>query len=220
MRSFTTPPVPDVLRRLFQAAEDTDAPLQAELARRTERIARVQKGDYRDIYHRMRANYLSISPALGALLYILARARRAKFVVEFGLSFGISTIHLASALRDNGGGRLITTELEPEKAARARENLAAAGLADLVEIRVGDALETLKDKLESGIDFVLLDGAKPLYLPILQLLEPRLSPGALIATDDTDRTAAYVEYVRNPKNGYVSAALPFDDGSELSLRLR
>ena len=54
-------------------------------------------------------------------------------------SFGISTLHLAAALRDNGGGRLITSEFEPSKVARARDNLTAAGLIDLLEIREGDA---------------------------------------------------------------------------------
>ncbi|MCQ4380070.1 class I SAM-dependent methyltransferase, partial [Clostridioides difficile] len=73
----------------------------------------------------------------------LARSGGARSIVEFGTSFGISTLHLAAALRDNGGGRLVTSEFEPSKGVRARANLAAAGLADLVEIREGDALRTL-----------------------------------------------------------------------------
>lgn len=80
--------------------------------------------------------------------------------MEFGTSFGVSTLHLAAALRDNGGGRVISTEFEPTKVARARANLCAAGLHDLVEIRVGDALETLARDLPEEIDLVLLDGAK------------------------------------------------------------
>ncbi len=92
---------------------------------------------------------------------------------------GISTIYLAAALRDNGGGHLIGSELEPTKAKRARANLDAAGLADLVDIREGDALETLKD-VGGSVDLLLLDGAFALYLPVLKLVEPRLKSGAVV----------------------------------------
>ena len=91
---------------------------------------------------------------------------------------GISTIYLAAALRDNGGGHLIGSELEPTKVVRARANLEAAGLADLVDIREGDALETLKD-VGGEVDVLLIDGAFSLYLPVLKLIEPRLTPGAV-----------------------------------------
>ena len=94
---------------------------------------------------------------------MLARSIGAQNVVNFGTSFGISTLHLAAALRDNGGGRLIGSEFEPLKAARARKNLAAANLSDLVDIREGDALETFARDLPQSIDLVLLDGAKDLY---------------------------------------------------------
>jgi hypothetical protein len=106
--------------------------------------------------------------------------------VEFGTSFGILTLHLAAALRDNGGGRLITTEFEPSKVARARENLTAGGLIDLVELRQGDALQTLKADLPETIDLLLLDGAKALYPDVLALLEDRLRPGAFVVADDAD----------------------------------
>jgi predicted O-methyltransferase YrrM len=85
------------------------------------------------VYRKLAANFLNVSADFGRFLYMCARARRARQIVEFGTSFGISRIHLACALRDNAGGYLIGTELEPTKAKRAGENLAAAGLADLVE---------------------------------------------------------------------------------------
>ncbi len=84
--------------------------------------------------------------------------------------WGSSTIYLAAALRDNGGGRLIGSELEPTKAARARANLEAAGLADLAEIREGDALDTLEDAGDE-VDVLLVDGAWSLYLPVLKLID-------------------------------------------------
>jgi len=119
--------------------------------------------------------------------------------------------------------RLQIGELEPTKAKRAKENLAAAGLADLVEIRVGDALETLKDGIDKDVDLVLLDGAFSLYLPVLKLLEPHLRDGALVVGDNAfEQTPGYLDYVRNPQNGYLSIQLPFDAarGNELTVVTR
>jgi predicted O-methyltransferase YrrM len=129
-------------------------------------------------------------------------------VVEFGTSFGISTIFLASAIRDNGSGKIITTEFEPEKAEQATRNLAAAGLEQWVEFRVGDALETLSEPPRE-IDMIFLDGAKGLYFGVLKLLEPQLRSGGIVASDNTDRDgmAAFLDYIRDCRNGYTSAAI-------------
>jgi len=148
---------------------------------------------------------------------MLARSSRARTIVEFGTSFGISTLHLAAALRDNGGGRLITTEFEPSKVARAKANLTAGGLVDLVEIREGDALRTLSADLPETIDLVLLDGAKALYPEILTLVEGHLRPGALVLADNADFNPDYLARVRAPVNGYMS--VPFADDVELSIRI-
>ena len=138
---------------------------------------------------------------------MLARSIGAQNVVEFGTSFGISALHLAAALRDNGGGRLIGSEFEPSKAARARENLAAANLSDLVDIREGDALETFARDLPQAIDLVLLDGAKDLYPSILSLLEGRLRVGALIVADNADAGPDHLAWVRSIEHRYLS--VPF-----------
>ena len=170
----------------------------------------------------MRDVYMPISPDVGRLLYVLARTRNAKLVVEFGTSFGISGIHLAAALRDAGGGRLIATELDPIKAERAAHNFRVAGLSEVIDIRVGDAFETLKSGLGGGIDLLLLDGWKEAYLPMLRFLEPQLSPNALVVADDLDIApevlAPYLDYVRKPGNGYVSVEMPLGDRIELSMR--
>jgi predicted O-methyltransferase YrrM len=137
-------------------------------------------------------------------------------IVEFGTSFGISTLYLAAALRDNGGGHLITTEFEPSKVERARNNLTAGGLVDLVEIREGDALQTLSGDLPETIDLLLLDGAKSLYPEILTLVESRLRPGAFILADDADHSPEYLARVRSPANGYQST--PFAEDIELTIR--
>jgi predicted O-methyltransferase YrrM len=227
MDTLTTAPVADVLDRLFDAAQAADSALEARFAGRLDRNDAVaellaqEATDYQGLYHRFADNFLNVSAEFGQFLYICARARQAKRIVEFGTSFGISTIHLAVALRDGGGGQLIGTELEPSKAHHARENLSAAGLADLVDIRVGDALETLAENVGDNVDLVLLDGAFTLYLPVLKLLEPHLSPGALVIGENAiEQSREYLDYVRNPDNGYRTITLPFDPGrgNEISVR--
>ena len=174
-----------------------------------ENLAR-ERAEYRAIYRDYADNFLNVSPAYGRFLYTIARARKAKRIVEFGTSMGISTIYLATALRDNGGGHLIGSELEPTKVARARVNLEAAGLADLVDIREGDALETLRD-VGGEVDLLLNDGAFALYLPVLKLVEPRLTHGAVVLGENAFEPS-YLDYVRNPENGYISQPLPIDEG--------
>jgi len=219
MTTLTTEPLAPLLSRLFDDAEATtprDDPGLADLIDGHAQLMR-SKTDYAAFYGRLRDYPLAVSRDTGTLLYMLARSCRAGAIVEFGTSFGLSTLHLAAALRDNGGGRLITTEFEPSKAARARANLAAAGLADLVEIREGDALQTLRTDLPARIDLLLLDGAKALYDDVLDLLQSRLAAGALIVADNADYCPDYLARVRDPANGYLS--VPFADDVELSIRL-
>jgi predicted O-methyltransferase YrrM len=149
--------------------------------------------------------YIPVTPEAGRLLYALVRATRPATVVEFGMSFGISAVHLASAVRDNGTGRVVTTELSATKIAAAKQTFAETGLDDVITILEGDALTTL-EKLDGSVDFVLLDGWKDLYLPVIELLEPRLKTGALIVADNASAadTRPYLDRVRDPDNGYVS----------------
>ncbi len=220
MNTLITAPLAPLLERLFAEAEavkPSAIPAVAAIPREErERLMR-SKTEYLDLYGRLKDLALPVSRATGTLLYLLARSGKARSVVEFGTSFGISTLHLAAALRDNGGGRLITSEFEPTKVARARQNLEAGGLADLVEIRVGDALQTLSTDLPDHIDLLLLDGAKSLYTDILDLVESRLRPGALVVADNADYSPDYLARVRSPAGGYLS--LPFDEDVELSMRL-
>jgi len=115
------------------------------------------------------------------------------------------------------GGRLVTSEFEPSKVVRARANLAAAGLDDLVAFREGDALDTLARDLPGDVDLLLLDGAKALYLDILDLVVPSLRPGALIVADNADFCPAYLERVRAPGGRFRSVA--FADDVELTILL-
>lgn len=220
MTTLTTAPVAPLLDRLFAEAEAAHPmmdPVFASISADERQQMMRSKLGYHDFYAALKNYALPVSRDTGRLLYMLARAIGARSIVEFGLSFGLSTLHLAAALRDNGGGRLITTEFEASKITRARENLAAGKLTDLVEIREGDALETLSSNLPDTIDLLLLDGAKALYRDVLGSVESRLRNGAVIIADNADHCPEYLEYVSDPANGYLT--LPFTQEVELAIRV-
>lgn len=218
--TLTSAPLAPLLERLFAEDAATRPAMQAATADMSSgEVQRLMgsKTEYLTFYGRMKDLPLAVSGETGSLLYMLARSCRARTIVEFGTSFGISTLHLAAALRDNGGGRLIGSEFEPSKVLRARDNLRAGGLDDLVEIREGDALQTLRSDLPDSIDLLLLDGAKALYPQVLALLEARLMPGALIVADNADYSPDYLAHVRSSDAGYLS--IPFGEDVELSMRI-
>ncbi|HEY0234723.1 MAG TPA: class I SAM-dependent methyltransferase, partial [Afipia sp.] len=176
----------------------------------------------------LRDKLVALDADKGHLAYVLCRALDARRAVEVGTSFGVSAIYLAAALRDNaavgGGVRFVTgTEIEPTKAAAARDNIAQAGLAGFVEIREGDALRTLVN-MEGPLDFVLIDTWIPLALPALQLLVPHMRPGTVVMCDNVKQFAkeyrAYTDFVRDPANGFRSMLWPKQGGVELSVKDR
>ena len=168
----------------------------------------------------MKDCYIPVSREQGEFLYITARALGAKNVVEFGTSFGISTIYLASAIRDNGSGIVIGSEIEPSKCAQASRNIDEAGLSKFSEVRLGDALETLREVPEP-VDLVFLDGWKDLYLPVIKLLQPRLKTGAVILADNilTFRKGlrSYVDYMQSGESRFISTTIPLGEGFEYSV---
>jgi predicted O-methyltransferase YrrM len=158
--------------------------------------------------------------------YQLCRALRAMRVVEAGTSFGVSTLYLAAAVRDNGrgGGQpgvVIGTEYEESKAQQARANFAAAGLSEFIELREGDLRQTLAD-VGGPVDFMLIDIWTPVALPALRLVLPRLRPGAAVVCDNTgqfrEAYREYLDFVHDPASGLRSMTLPFEGGLELSVR--
>jgi predicted O-methyltransferase YrrM len=165
--------------------------------------------------------------------YHVCRALRARRVVEAGTSFGVSTIFLAAAVRDNlpigarahldGSGRpiVIGTEREPEKARIARGHFAEAGLSDLIEVREGDLRETLVD-IQGPVDFMLIDIWTPMARPALALVAPHLREGAVVICDNTlqfrDAYREYFEFVHDPRNGFRTMTLPFEGGLEFTVR--
>ncbi len=218
--SLASPKVASMLARLFKAADDGDPELLARI--QTEADRRFQGQRYApELAPLFDQAYLPVPPEVGRFLYVLTRARRPRQIVEVGTSFGASAIHFACAIKDNGEGNLISAELSRAKAKAAGENLAVLGLDHLVEIRCGDAFETLNE-LGHPIDLLFLDGWKDFYLPLLNMLQSSLAPGALVIADDItlfpERLAAYLAYVRDPGNGYQSVELQIGDGIELSVR--
>lgn len=171
----------------------------------------------------LRNKLVALDAEKARLCYVICRATSARRVVEVGTSFGVSTIYLAAAVRENGGdGIVIGTEWEPAKVAAARENLTRAGLADIVDIREGDVRDTLRD-VAARVDFVLMDIWAALARPALDLLLPSLRSGSIVVCDNVARFGReyrdYLERVRNPAGGFFSTTLPYDGGLELSVWL-
>jgi predicted O-methyltransferase YrrM len=147
--------------------------------------------------------YLAVSPDEGRLLYLLARASRARYIAEFGASYGISTLYLGAAAIDNGG-KLVTTEVHPDKCQAIRETLKKAGLEDTVSLLEGDARETLPAQ-PGGIDMLFLDGWKSQYLSLLEKLTPLLAPGCIVAADNVNHEAAgkYIEFIQSSADWFT-----------------
>jgi predicted O-methyltransferase YrrM len=154
--------------------------------------------------------------------YAQCRASGAKRVVECGTSFGVSTLYLAAAMRDNGGGTVIATEWEPRKAAIARQNFKTAGLAQYIDLREGDLAQTLA-KIDGPVDFVLFDIWTEAVIPAIRRIWPHLARGAVIIADNTTSSrpgyAAYFDFIADKKNGLITMTLPFEGGLEMTIRV-
>jgi predicted O-methyltransferase YrrM len=157
--------------------------------------------------------------------YQLCRGIGARRIVEVGTSYGVSTLYLAAAVRDNvrvsgGAGIVIGTEYEPAKAKAARANFAEAGLSKFVDLREGDLRDTLKH-IDGPVDFVLADIWLNMARPALELITPHLRTGAIVICDNTRqyRTtyASYFEFVNDPAHGFSTMTLPFAGGLEMSV---
>jgi caffeoyl-CoA O-methyltransferase len=124
-------------------------------------------------------------PVVGRLLELLVHATQARLVLEIGTFAGLSALAMASGLAP--GGRVITCEIDPTRAAFARARFATAGLADRIELRLGPAIETI-DSLEGPFDLVFIDADKTAYLAYYEAVLPKLSAHGLIVVDNTLRS--------------------------------
>ncbi|KAJ5335842.1 uncharacterized protein N7506_005778 [Penicillium brevicompactum] len=187
----------------------------------------------------MRDKFVALDADKCHLIYLLLRSTGARYVIEAGTSFGVSTIYLALAVGQNiqqqrvegchtaVTGKVIATEKERSKATKAREHWKEAGseVEQWIELREGDVLETLKvDRgMPEQVDFLLLDIWTPLALPTLKLVQPRLKHGAIVVTDNVGLAKFlykdFLNYMRNPENGFRTITMPFSGGLELSVYL-
>jgi predicted O-methyltransferase YrrM len=211
-----------LLTRLQTDSKGQEAAIGAYFQRRIAAGDLSRDGLDQDGHRFMADKYVALEPEKAEFCYLLCRSLRARRIVEVGTSYGVSTLYLAKAVRDNGGGVVIGTEHEPAKAAAARAHFAAAGLADLIELREGDLRETLKD-LEGPIDFVLVDIWVEMARPALELIAPHLRPGAVVCADNTTQAAwaypAYFAFVNDPANGLRTMTLPFEGGLEFTVKV-
>jgi predicted O-methyltransferase YrrM len=163
----------------------------------------------------------ALEPVKAEFCYALCRAMNARQIVEAGTSYGVSTLYLAAAVRDSGGGTVIATEYEREKAQAARANWAEAGLAQFIDLREGDLQETLKT-IDGTVDFLLVDIWTPMARPAIELVAPHMRAGAVVIADNTaafrEAYADYFAYLAEPNNGFSTTTLPFEGGLELSVK--
>ena len=169
--------------------------------------------------HHVKSAYLPISEEQGKWMYSIILKNQYKNIVEFGTSFGISTIYLALAAQQTGG-QVVTTEIVPEKCEQAKKNFLNAGVDDFIELREGDALESLKNWNQS-VDFLLLDGWKDLYLTVFRLLENHFHPNTTIFVDNTNFKGVKLflkTIAQNPK--YLISSIEVDKGHSAIITLK
>jgi predicted O-methyltransferase YrrM len=169
-----------------------------------------------------RDKLVSLEPDKARFCYSLCRALNARRIVEAGTSYGVSTLYLAAAIRDNGGGFVIGTEYEPSKARAARNHFKEAGLSEYIDLREGDIRHTLQD-IEGPVDFLLLDIWTPMARPTIELVAPKMRTGAVVVTDNTEkRPLEYHDlfaFLENAAHGFTTMTLPFDGGLEMSVKV-
>ncbi|SHK17868.1 O-methyltransferase [Maribacter aquivivus] len=144
--------------------------------------------------------YLSITEEQGLFLVELIKKNKFKNIVEFGTSFGISTLFLAQGALETKG-RIITTELIASKAEKAMENFKKAEVSNIIDVRIGDAMQTLQNH-KAPIDLLFLDGWKDLYQPLFNMLESNFHTNTIIYVDNANMTesrAFLKEVGRNDK---------------------
>lgn len=218
------PKLEEMLDRLHAQSDAQVAETNAYFARRVQEGTFGRSSSFDADMHRFFSDKMvALDRDKATFCYQLCRSLRAKRVVEAGTSFGVSTLYLAAAVRDNGieNGVVIGTEYEPNKAAAARVNFKQAGLSEFIELREGDLRQTLLD-VGGPVDFLLLD-IWEVALPALERVSASLRPGAIVACDNTashaDQYRGYFEFVNDPKNRLRTMTLPFEGGFELTVRV-
>jgi predicted O-methyltransferase YrrM len=214
------PQLASVLDRLHAASDNQIAEIDAYYAAGADRPTGFEADDepgrafWRD-------KFVALDRDKARFVYALCRARNATRLIEAGTSFGVSTMYLAAAARDNGGGLVTTCDIEQDKATIAAGHFDEAGMGDLIDIRVGDIRETLAD-LDEPVDVLLLDIWAPIAGDVVALVGPHLRLGGIVVADNTtsrrDLYSGLLAYLDDPANGFTTQTLPFDGGLELAVK--
>ena len=218
------PKLEALLDRLHAESDAQVDETNAYFAKRAKENTLDNKDFYDDeMHHFLSDKLVALDRDKAEFCYQLCCSLRATRVVEAGTSFGVSTLYLAAAVRDNQveNGVVIGTEYEPKKVEIARANFREAGLSELIELREGDLRQTLQD-VGGPVDFMLVD-IWEVALPALELVSPHLRPGAMVVTDNTivdaDEYRDYFEFVNDPRNRFRTMTVPFEGGLELTVRI-
>jgi predicted O-methyltransferase YrrM len=218
------PKLEALLDRLHTQSDAQVDETNAYFERREQVVAIDQENFYdKEMYHFLSDKMVALDRDKAQFCYLLCRSLRATRVVEAGTSFGVSTLYLAAAVRDNQvqNGVVIGTEYDPKKAEIARANFKEAGLSEFIDLREGDLRHTLQD-VGGLVDFMLVD-IWEVAQPALELVSTSLRPGAIVACDNTavdaDEYRDYFEFVNNPNNQFRTMTLPFNGGFELTVRV-
>jgi len=213
-----------LLERLHALSDAQTSEVNLAFDRREEVISIDQEGFYDDDLRNFLADkWVALDRDKATFCYLLCRSLNASRIVEAGTSFGVSTLYLAAAVRDNqvDNGLVIGTENEPTKVEIARKNFQEAGLSEYIELREGDLRQTLQD-ITGPVDFLLVD-IWEVALQALELVSPHLRSGAIVACDNTEVDIAeyhdYFKFIKNPMNRFRTMTLPFDGGFEISVRV-
>src|SRR5580658_7671930 len=216
MTILNDPKLESLLDRLHDASDAQTEAIREHRAERDEAVDRAPE-DQAALTKAFLADKLyALDRDKAEFCYHICRTIDARRVVEIGTSYGVSTLYLAAAVRDNvratgGSGVVIGTEYEPNKASAARRHFEQAGLSGFIDLREGDLHETLKD-VGGLVDFMLVDIWVPMARPALELVAPRLRPGTIVVCDNTEQyRAAYADYfafLNDPANGFRTMTLP------------
>ena len=217
------PPIDTLLDRLYARHEAQNDAMASYFAQRAEEGSLEWNRFDERTNQFLKDKLVALERPKAEFCYQVCRAIGARRVVEAGTSFGVSTLFLAAAVRDNGGGVVIATEHESDKVAIARRHFEEAGLSALIDLREGDLRQTLEDVV-GPIDFMLVDIWTPMARPALRRIAPRLRRGAVVVCDNTrqfrDEYGDYFEFIQDPRNGFCTMTLPFDGGLEFSVRVK
>jgi predicted O-methyltransferase YrrM len=229
MTILNDPNLERLLDRLHERSDAQSSAIREHFAERDRAVGRPQEDQAALTKTFLTDKIYALDRDKAAFCYQLCRAIDARRVVEIGTSYGVSTLYLAAAVRDNvraggGNGIVIGTEYEPEKVRAARMHFSVAGLSSFIDLREGDLRETLR-QIEGPVDFMLVDIWIPMARPALELVAPHLRPRAVVTCDNTgrkDERVAYADYfafINDPAQGFRTVTLPFSGGLEMSVRL-